>query len=391
VELVPVTSIISDRMQLDHLRLIPDGDVEILAQSRGEVTSDKSIDPKTFSPSPDGPISEHIFGRLFRCACGNEDARAANRREFNRTRLCEACGKPEPRNERSERFGHIVLPFPIAHPLFSNDPSAPRLAVVPVLPPGLRVSATEGEVTRRSDVEVLCSHLVRGIHRLRRCREVEAPPEVIEWTAARIEQRVRDLFFRQLMTWGSGGVFEYLRTLDAAVGRGEVSLRDPGDAQPQILRMRGLALGLVSRVPEPAQRVETYTVVLRTARTAAELLASIAGDTALRGMRCHAEDRVVIGEAPGLVVRAELIGDPDAVATWSQKLGYDRDGAVMVVRVEFMLDERYRGEQWDATNGFGRVFYRTSVEVMALAKVLESIEGATIVDLQYSRFFRQRS
>ncbi|MDQ3368066.1 MAG: hypothetical protein M3680_21790 [Myxococcota bacterium] len=352
--------------ELAHLRAGPDGEAEILAGSRGEVTSCNAFDWKKVAPEPGGTACERIFGTLFRCGCGAEDAMTVIRRDATARATCEACGEPAPRSERAERFGHIALPFPVAHPLFGD---ASPLTAVPVLPPGLRVIGATAAIPKPPHPVLRYTALVTAIGRLARMRAIGAKPEILERSSSRITRDVGELMFHLLLGWGPGGVGAYLRTLDDAVGRGEVSLLAPGAHVPSILRLRGLGLGLVSRAPHPAPRIDAFTVTLPAARAPAELLPTIAAiPDPLHRLRTRVEARALVVETLGLVVHAAVTGAE--------------------IRIAFTLDERYRGELWEASSGAGRVYYRTPVEVNYVVRALEAIAGASIVDVRYARMFR---
>src|SRR5262249_18534223 len=107
-----------------------------------------------------------IFGpvRDFECACGKY------RGPKYQNMICDRCGvKVTTRAARRQRFGHIDLPCPIAHPL---GRSAERLGAIPVLPAafagsrgGEGLSAAYDELVRSVLSESL-QGLVAGFNRL---------------------------------------------------------------------------------------------------------------------------------------------------------------------------------------------------------------------------------
>ena len=90
---------------------------QILALSCGEITEQKTVHHKTLEPYAGGLHCQKIFGPVEdnSCACAPPNGLHERR---HRGKTCETCGvKIEPAEIRRHRWGHIVLPSPVVHPL----------------------------------------------------------------------------------------------------------------------------------------------------------------------------------------------------------------------------------------------------------------------------------
>ena len=88
---------------------------ELRERSQGEVKKPETINYRTYMPERDGLFCARIFGpvRDYACLCGKYDGMR------HRGVVCEKCGVEVIASKvRRERFGHVELPVPVAHPLF---------------------------------------------------------------------------------------------------------------------------------------------------------------------------------------------------------------------------------------------------------------------------------
>ncbi len=96
-------------------------DSTILRQSCGEITSIKTIDPKTEVPYDGGLFCEKIFGpvRSYTCKCGKHSYRTEKLAKQHG--VCEVCGVELIHNfARRERMAHIRLGTRVVHPWYMD-------------------------------------------------------------------------------------------------------------------------------------------------------------------------------------------------------------------------------------------------------------------------------
>jgi hypothetical protein len=107
---------------------------EVQSWSFGEVKSRLDPGAVNWQQRAGTLVDERIFGPLrdLECACGKYQGTT------RRGMVCDRCGvKVTMREERRRRFGHIVLPVEVSHPL---GDAADLVRVVPVLPVAYRES-----------------------------------------------------------------------------------------------------------------------------------------------------------------------------------------------------------------------------------------------------------
>nr|QGU93514.1 RpoC1 [Torreya californica] len=93
-------------------RILPNG------ERVGEVTTDYTLDYKTYEPERDGLFCEKIFGPKKRgvCACGKSRV-IENEKEDHKSNFCAQCGVELVVDSRIRRYqmGHIKLACPVVH------------------------------------------------------------------------------------------------------------------------------------------------------------------------------------------------------------------------------------------------------------------------------------
>nr|APX55440.1 RNA polymerase b'-subunit [Torreya jackii] len=93
-------------------RILPNG------ERVGEVTTDYTLDYKTYEPERDGLFCEKIFGPKKRgvCACGKSRV-IENEKEDHKSNFCAQCGVELVVDSRIRRYqmGYIKLACPVVH------------------------------------------------------------------------------------------------------------------------------------------------------------------------------------------------------------------------------------------------------------------------------------
>ncbi len=125
-------------------------DAEILEWSCGQVTKPETLNYRTLKPEHDGLSCSRIFGPVedFRCLCEVDG-------ELDVGSRCEKCGVEISRaSVRGERFGHIVFPWPIVHPLFHGEGRGGLARLIDVPPDDVeKIISFDTHVVTRSDDE----------------------------------------------------------------------------------------------------------------------------------------------------------------------------------------------------------------------------------------------
>lgn len=191
-------------------------DAEALrARAPGEVKRPESINFRTLLPVRDGLFCDRIFGEG-----------PLERGPFADDELVL--------DPRATRFGRIVLPIPMVHPLAlahapeevaerarlarDEDGEAILLHELPVLPPYLRPMKQLGDGGwATSDITELYRRVINRATRLRRLRELEAPVVIVANEHNMLAQALHTLFENedcpQPMTGPDGRILASLRTL----------------------------------------------------------------------------------------------------------------------------------------------------------------------------------
>ncbi|HEV3162746.1 MAG TPA: hypothetical protein VGZ22_01800 [Isosphaeraceae bacterium] len=142
--------------------------LEIRSWSFGEVRAVRDPSARTWTQIRGTLDDEAIFGtrRDYQCACGKFQGT-----EYERL-ICDRCGvKVASHEHRHTRFGHIVLAYPIPHPLV--EPTS-TLDAIPVLPASFWESAAGAQLASSYE-EVFRANQLRDPHRI-----IEAVGRVFE-------------------------------------------------------------------------------------------------------------------------------------------------------------------------------------------------------------------
>ena len=134
---------------------------EILARSNGEVKKPDTLNYRTLKPEKDGLFDSAIFGTM----------------------------------EDQERFGHIALCHGCVHVWLEDEPDAPLVTMIPVLPVGLRkMVQLAGGRWATSDINDLYRRVINRNNRLKRLLELNAPEIIIENEKRMLQESVDALF-----------------------------------------------------------------------------------------------------------------------------------------------------------------------------------------------------
>jgi DNA-directed RNA polymerase beta' subunit len=146
--------------------------------SCGEVTLPETFDFRTLTPVPGGLFCERIFGpeNGWRCRCGGSRGAATGV-------LCEQCGvEVSLARLRTEPVAHVQLAAPVTNfwSRLAAGGSPVVMDRVPVLSPALRpLIQVDARRFRWSDLNDLYRRLLNRNHRVRKLRQLTAPPEIL--------------------------------------------------------------------------------------------------------------------------------------------------------------------------------------------------------------------
>jgi DNA-directed RNA polymerase beta' subunit len=232
------------RLSSKHIVLAPLDLAAFRARAPGVVQNLVMYERTTLLPAAGGLFDEAIFG-----PGATLEARPANQ-DGPITRA------------RSTRFGRIVLAEGVPHPLLPGE----AIAELPVLPPDLRPMLLRDGAFSMSDVNEHYRQVLAWDARLRRLREVGAPPAVVSDASTALARAVAALVDNERLPTPSrdaaGRILVSLRgllrpdadravaALDEAVGRGA----DPAGPLPLTLHRTVAALFAMGLVVEPAVR-----------------------------------------------------------------------------------------------------------------------------------------
>ncbi|MDD4166925.1 MAG: hypothetical protein PHN29_07885, partial [Endomicrobiaceae bacterium] len=106
-------------LDFDAVKLTVASPDDIKSWSYGEVKKPETINYRTFKPERDGLFCDCIFGptKDWECHCGKY------KYIKHKGTICDRCGVEVAESKvRRERFGHINLAVPVAHPWFLKKP-----------------------------------------------------------------------------------------------------------------------------------------------------------------------------------------------------------------------------------------------------------------------------
>lgn len=142
---------------------------------------------------------------------------------------------------RADRFGHIELPEPVAHPLIEGA----QIEALLVPPPAMRLFfVLDGQIAD-SDLNSLYRKVILRCARFSRLRELQAPSLILEQDRAQVQASVRALFY----SWHGAELTQGGRALRGLAE--SLALAETPEAVTAYL----LALGLNATVrPRPPRR-----------------------------------------------------------------------------------------------------------------------------------------